>query len=59
MIACNPMELKESLSKDQRWLSVDLGTKTLGLAISDVTLTIATPLKTIRRNNFSKDAEAL
>ena len=59
MIACNPMELKESLSKDQRWLGVDLGTKTLGLAISDVTLTIATPLKTIRRNNFSKDAEAL
>lgn len=59
MIACNPMELKESLSKDQRWLSVDLGTKTLGLAISDVTLTIATPLETIRRSKFSKDAEAL
>ena len=59
MIACNPTELKESLSKDQRWLGVDLGTKTLGLAMSDVTLTIATPLETIRRSKFSKDAEAL
>ena len=59
MIACNLRKLKESLRKDQRWLGVDLGTKTIGLAISDVTLTIATPLETLRRSKFSNDAEAL
>lgn len=31
-----------------RYLGLDLGTKTLGVAISDVTHTIATSLKTIR-----------
>ena len=30
-----------------RYLGLDLGTKTLGIAISDTTLTIASPLKTI------------
>jgi|TARA_A100001037_G_scaffold295077_1_gene313739 putative Holliday junction resolvase len=59
MIARNPTELKESLSQNQRWLGIDLGTKTLGLALSDVTLTIATPLETLRRGKFSKDAETL
>lgn len=31
-----------------RYLGLDLGTRTLGLALSDVTGTIASPLKTIR-----------
>lgn len=31
-----------------RYLGLDLGTKTLGIAISDLTHTIASPLKTIR-----------
>ncbi|MBH62897.1 MAG: Holliday junction resolvase RuvX [Alphaproteobacteria bacterium] len=59
MIARNPTELKGSVSHNQRWLGIDLGTKTLGLALSDVTLTIATPLETLRRGKFSKDAETL
>ena len=33
-----------------RYLGLDLGTRTLGLAISDTTLTVATSLKTIRFN---------
>lgn len=59
MIARNPRELKNSLNKDQRWLGIDMGTKTIGLALSDVTLTIATPLDTLRRGKFTKDAESL
>ena len=31
-----------------RYLGLDLGTRTLGISISDTTLTIANPLKTIR-----------
>ena len=31
-----------------RYLGLDLGTRTLGLALSDITGTIASPLKTIR-----------
>ncbi|MBO0734014.1 MAG: Holliday junction resolvase RuvX [Methylocapsa sp.] len=40
----------------QRLMGADLGTKTIGLALSDVERRIATPLVTIRRTNFSKDA---
>ena len=40
-------------------LGVDPGTKTLGLAISDRTRLIATPLKTIHREKFSLDATQL
>ena len=37
-------------------LGVDPGTKTLGLAISDRTRLISTPLETIRREKFTLDA---
>jgi len=40
-------------------LGLDPGTKTLGLAISDRTRIIATPLKTIRRKKFTPDAAEL
>lgn len=40
-------------------LGLDPGTKTLGLAISDRTRLIATPLKTIRRTKFTPDAAEL
>ncbi|MCE2491767.1 MAG: Holliday junction resolvase RuvX [Alphaproteobacteria bacterium] len=59
MIARNPRELEESLGEDERWLGIDVGSKTLGLALSDVTLTIATPLDTLRRRKFAGDAESL
>ncbi len=38
---------------------LDLGTKTLGVAVSDVMQSVATPLETIRRTKFTADAEAL
>ncbi|MEL6688294.1 MAG: Holliday junction resolvase RuvX [Pseudomonadota bacterium] len=40
-------------------LSLDPGTKTLGLAISDRTRLIATPLLTIKRKKFTPDATQL
>jgi putative Holliday junction resolvase len=38
---------------------LDLGTKTIGVAISDTSLMIASPLALIRREKFTQDAEAL
>lgn len=43
----------------QRLIGIDVGTKTLGLALSDVNRTIATGLETIRRKKFRPDAEKL
>ena len=47
------------LANGARLIGIDLGTKTIGLALSDVTRTIATPLETIRRVKFTPDAERL
>lgn len=38
---------------------LDLGTKTIGIALSDGLRISATPLETIKRTKFGKDAEAL
>jgi len=38
---------------------LDLGDKTIGVAVSDRMLTVATPLETIRRKKFGLDAEKL
>lgn len=43
----------------ERWLGIDLGAKTMGLAISDPGLTVASPLETLPRRKFSKDLPAL
>jgi putative Holliday junction resolvase len=48
--------LASRLNPRQRLMGADLGTKTIGLALSDVERRIATPLITIRRTMFSKDA---
>ena len=42
-----------------RLLGLDLGEKTIGLAISDRDRSLASPLETLRRGKFRKDAEAL
>lgn len=55
----NPSELKEIAVQGRRFLGIDVGTKTLGLAISDPTHIVATPLITIRRSRFSADIEKL
>jgi putative Holliday junction resolvase len=40
-------------------MGLDLGTKTIGLALSDIGRRVASPLKTIRRTKFKADAAAL
>ncbi len=49
----------EGLSPRARLMGVDLGTKTVGLALSDVERRIATPLETIKRVKFTPDAERI
>jgi putative holliday junction resolvase len=49
----------EHLQVGRRLIGIDLGTKTIGLALSDVTRTIATPLETIKRVKFTPDVARL
>ena len=51
----NPKVFIESLNTAQTLLGLDFGDKTIGIAVSDKSLTIATPIKTIRRKSISKD----
>jgi len=44
---------------NQRIVGIDLGSKTIGIALSDTLLTIASPAFTIKRTKFAKDAKAL
>lgn len=55
MAICNPADLPQILKKSQRMLGLDVGTKTIGLALSDTLLMVATPLRTIRRTRFKAD----
>ena len=49
-------ELRATLAARSRLLGFDLGEKTIGLALSDTLLTVATPLETLKRGKFSVDA---
>ena len=53
------IEAFSSLPKGARLLGIDLGTKTIGLALSDVERCIATPLETLKRTKFTADAERI
>lgn len=48
-----------ALPKTGKLLGLDLGTKTIGVAISDGMRYSATPLETIKRQKFTQDAERL
>jgi len=52
-------DLPPLLAPEARLLGLDVGTKTIGLALSDVTRSIATPYHTIRRTKFTQDARAI
>jgi putative holliday junction resolvase len=56
---CNPLDLRQSVKQGERLLGLDVGTKTIGMALSDTTLLVATPLDTIRRTRFGDDAKRL
>ncbi len=52
-------ELPALLPAGGRLLGLDLGKKTIGLAISDRDLRVASPIETLRRAKFTQDAAAL
>ena len=47
------------LPPGQRLLGLDLGEKTIGLALSDRLLSVASPYKTLKRGKFAADAALL
>ncbi len=59
MILDNTVELREAVAADKRLIGLDVGTKTIGLALSDTRRIIATPLETIRRRRFREDMARL
>jgi putative Holliday junction resolvase len=52
-------DLPPHLGRDARLLGLDVGTKTIGMALSDVTRSVATPFDTIRRTKFTADAKTI
>ncbi|MGA8398325.1 MAG: Holliday junction resolvase RuvX [Stellaceae bacterium] len=59
MIFERPAALKAAVPAGARLIGLDVGTKTIGLALSDTRLVIASPLDTIRRRSFRDDMAAL
>ena len=52
-------ELKALLVGDGRLMALDVGTKTIGVATSDVLRTLATPLTTLKRGKLAADLATL
>jgi putative Holliday junction resolvase len=52
-------DLPPLLAPEARLLGLDVGTKTIGMALSDVTRSVATPYHTVRRTKFTEDASAI
>ena len=59
MIYEDVSEFANELQSNNSLIGLDLGTKTIGVAVSDTTLSVATPIKTIKRKKFSIDADQL
>ncbi len=59
MIISNIADLKPLLPPTGRLLGLDVGSKTIGMAVSDPLRRVATPRETIERKKFSADAAAL
>lgn len=47
------------LAPGQRLIGLDLGEKTIGVALSDIARMVATPMETLKRGKFSNDAAVL
>ncbi|OEJ66800.1 Holliday junction resolvase RuvX [Magnetovibrio blakemorei] len=56
MAIFNINALQGTLRRGEKLMGLDLGSKTIGLALSDTLLSIASPLETIQRTKFTKDA---
>jgi putative Holliday junction resolvase len=52
-------ELRSVLAPGLRLLGLDVGSKTIGMAVSDPGLVVASPIGTVRRTKFNQDAREL
>ncbi|MBV9202716.1 MAG: Holliday junction resolvase RuvX [Alphaproteobacteria bacterium] len=59
VILSNPLELRDMMPAGSRIMGLDVGTKTIGLALSDTRRVIATPFETIRRRRSREDMARL
>lgn len=59
MITDDAAEFHAALTPMRPLLGLDLGTRTIGTALSDRLRSVATPARTIRRGKFTPDAQAL
>ncbi len=59
MAVVDLLELPALLAPHTPVIGLDLGEKTIGVAVSDATRTVATPMELIRKSKFTDDAGAL
>ncbi|HEY3951268.1 Holliday junction resolvase RuvX [Phenylobacterium sp.] len=59
MAVVDLLELPALLAPHAPLAGLDLGEKTIGVAVSDATRTVASPLELIRKTKFTDDANAL
>ena len=59
MSLLSPTEFSQILPAQGRVMGIDLGSKTIGMALSDLLRLVATPFDTIRRTKFSADVKLL
>ena len=55
----SPKDFSSALPAQGRVIGLDLGSKTIGMALSDLLRVVATPFETIRRTKFSADSKQL
>ena len=59
MTTADIVDLAGRLAKGERLLGLDVGAKTVGLALSDRGLAVASPLETLQRGKLDDDVAAL
>lgn len=59
MAVVDLLDLPAAVSRGTPLMGLDIGSKTIGVALSDTSLMIASPLALIRREKFTLDANAL
>ena len=59
LVTTDRAEFRAALPEGGRLIGMDVGTKTIGLALCDAQWSIASPAYTVNRGKFSKDKPAL
>ncbi|GBQ08975.1 Holliday junction resolvase RuvX [Saccharibacter floricola] len=55
----NPHELRAQLKSSQTVLGIDPGSRQIGIALSDISLMLASPLMTIKRGKMANNAKEI